>query len=111
MVSNTPRRLTMPGSKRYRAEGRCERCGKPKAANRHACPECLAYLCTKQRQWQADRRTRGLCRRCGGSLEDKRAHCQACLAHLILLKKRRRKRALDAYGGKCVCCGETAFEF
>ena len=29
----------------------------------------------------------------------------------ILRRRKRRKQVLDHYGGKCVCCGETIYEF
>ena len=40
------------------------------------------------------------------------AACRKCkAAYTVRYNRRNRSRALNQYGGKCVCCGETRFEF
>lgn len=60
-----------------------------------------AYLGTKDYFWQDSRRKDGLQPRC--------RYCQLELRRAGFAKTR--KQALDHYGGKCECCGETRYEF
>lgn len=68
-------------------QGLCNLCGKnPSNPNRRRCEAC----CIKQRQWYKNSEYRDKNR-----VLDKQR------------RKERRKRIIDYYGGKCVCCGES----
>lgn len=73
----------------------------------------------------------GLCRQCGQfPANPNRIHCSGCLnlakhrsairqrefyaeikEERRLYRQRLRREVIEFYGGKCVCCGETTFEF
>ena len=105
----------------------CAMCGKSKDKTKTLCESCLVYKRDWSRQKRDERFKNGLCTYCGKkpSKTDRR-RCQDCHDKLapkslikrkkynsrnLLLKKHRKQRVMDYYGGKCLCCGETGLLF
>jgi len=91
----SPRQTT----EQRRAAGLCTRCGvsfEPSSAKNgrpHVqCPDCRSRLSSYAMEWR------------NGRLDGNRAYQRN-------FNRRRRQMVYDRYGGKCVCCGETQFEF
>lgn len=62
------------------------------------------------------KRKAGLCGHCGKTpAQEGKAYCLACETMKAALdtasRRRRKQKVIDAYGGKCACCGEHRFEF
>ena len=57
----------------------------------------------------------GLCENCSRPIFEGRKRCKNCTnkdrKYHALHSKKLKQEILDAYGGKCKCCGETTFEF
>lgn len=99
----------------------CIRCNAPRVPGKR-CGPCAVV---RAKKYQSAKFSQGLCR-CGRERAPGKTFCMKCRqnrrvwgkAHLkeksLAAKKFRvgmRKRALAAYGDRCACCGESAFEF
>lgn len=110
--------------KRYnlrKSVNQCTLCGNKAVTNKAACQKCL----DKQSLIKKDRHSKnvstGLCSQCGKNPPaDKGKRCQTCIdkrnqwyqgsptqAKDKIKRDEHRKNALQHYGNKCACCGET----
>lgn len=63
------------------------------------------------RELHRERRAQGLCT-CGRNpAPNLRTRCQECRDQNVRSQRELRIKVIDAYGGKCTCCGETEFKF
>ena len=83
-----------------RAAGKCVRCGRPHRGE--PCITCGGEAAQKYRQKRAD----GKCARCSQPSPNK-SQCPSCTKVQIQRNAQIRQEVLDAYGAKCICCGET----
>jgi len=56
-------------------------------------------------------RSVGLCTRCFRKPSVSGGYCGECRAYGIKIRRKFRLLALEHYGGKCACCGETNIKF
>lgn len=106
--------MATPGTDLYRerrAMGLCGHCGgAPGDRRRKLCRPCADYLAEKTRGYIAARRTAGLCYVCGrNKAATKDGRCNGC-AQAARSRHEAWRRGLfaeviDAYGGRCACCG------
>lgn len=114
--------------------GLCVICGQPSVAKKTMCQTCAENEADYRKQKRIRRINDGLCTYCGKCppiLNKKR--CQKCHNRHITwvnskrdhirayhesykvrnleLRTQRKKAAMDQYGGKCFCCGETDIRF
>ena len=92
-----------------KALGLC-RCGRQPSGTNKMCDECSS----KQRSlWKTKaklNRSMGLCGHCGCKL-DGPTRCPDCTERKDRERKNLKKDVLNAYGGRCACCGETNYGF
>lgn len=66
---------------------------------------------SSQRQYMRDRRARfraaGICDACEARPAVSGHRCEPCIARAAVYRREVRQQALDHYGGRCVCCGES----
>ena len=92
------------------AEGLCTRCGAIIAGEKLDCEACLAKSNAIVQGIAAKHLADGRCR-CGqNSLLGKRV-CERCKRVSRETLRELKKTVIAAYGGKCVCCGESMYEF
>jgi hypothetical protein len=49
---------------------------------------------------------------CGDIRVATKVYCRRCLNQSqIIFNEKRRRKVIEAYGGKCRCCGESTYEF
>ncbi len=109
------------------ADGLCPICAKNMGNDKTTCKSCKEY----NRQYQKKRRSRliesGLCVTCGKRLaRENRKTCLECYEKYtpgwtnknrkykcsgLQQRLARKKRVIDYYGGKCLCCGESGLIF
>lgn len=113
--------------KKLLRNNRCAMCSKNKNNEKTLCESCLIYKRNWSKQKRTERFDNGLCTYCGKKpLRPNGRTCQDCYnklapkskiknkeydLRLLLLKKHRKQRTMDYYGGKCVCCGEAGLVF
>lgn len=86
---------------------------KKKAGVSHWCKQCSNKWHNKKR---AERWANGLCGYCGTRpLQSYGKRCKECAVSgnlgTKILYALRKQQAVEAYGGKCVCCGESNIGF
>lgn len=94
--------------------GICQQCSTRQAvAGSNKCQPCRqAY-----REWQQTRKRQGLCgyRACPNNARQGKRLCDLHAESASENQRRTyhelRRRIIDAYGGRCACCGESAVEF
>lgn len=87
---------------RRKAAGICTGCGKNKVEKGCLCPLCKEY---RQRR-NASIRIAGQCFRCAKPNENGKKLCDDCLAAKKIHNAKYKQMVIDAYGGRCACCGE-----
>jgi hypothetical protein len=92
------------------ATGLC-RCGRERLPGRKSCAICTAKSLAKSRLQTERRRTLGLCHSCGVIRDGKGVRCVECSAAHAATSQRIKSEVIDAYGGKCGCCGEAERAF
>lgn len=100
--------------RRLSAAGLCV-CGKFPRPGKRTCADCgtmqSRFACEQTRRWASA----GLCRRCGEQPVEGRTCCEPCLKYQAEFNRSWRTKlkaeVIAGYGGKCVCCGETTYEF
>ena len=72
-------------------------------------PSSKEYQKEIRSRWKAA----GMCSMCGIQPADRKGKltCSDCAVRYASYQRRLKKAALDGYGHKCFCCGETRFEF
>lgn len=70
----------------------------------------------RQRRIRDAREKSGSCMKCGkGPPTAGFKYCQPCREKMVVdakaYQRRLRRKVIDVYGGKCVCCGEATYEF
>ena len=90
--------------------GNC-RCGKPRAENRLRCSDCIETAKVSQKRIFAERRRNGICSHCTRSTVRGKARCEACSKVASDYIARLKIDVMNAYGGKCACCGESEMSF
>lgn len=95
-------------------EGGCITCGKPPMPGLSSCVDCAARATDATlRRYQSNKENE-VCPFCGGELNDN-FRCKIChenhLRHGKTRWHRQRSIVLEHYGGICVCCGESIYEF
>lgn len=91
------------------AQGRCQVCGsEDPVPDKQTCQRCADVRSTSKANQRIGRISRGMCPLCGERppLDGKR-HCGNCSDEKNQEYAAIRDAAIDAYGGKCACCGET----
>jgi len=96
------------------ANGFCYRCSKkPKNGYKH-CSECLEKIKSKRKIQRKQRVKNNKCKECGKQ-NNKNGKCKICIEKRkqknIMNLKYNKYKALEAYGGKCVCCKEDNIQF
>jgi hypothetical protein len=91
---------------RLKAAHLCIKCGQAKAAPGGVrCPRCLESQRQDTNSRRASRAQMGACKECGHPAEGK-AHCPSCRRRINARARALREEVLNAYGGRCACCGE-----
>lgn len=89
------------------AAGLCSMCGqRSPVENGKACEECRAY----HRNYRTGLREKGMCK-CGRLPVPSGRNCELCRERTRRHTRETRRKCIDAYGAKCVCCGEDTYEF
>jgi hypothetical protein len=72
-------------------------------------PTTALYARELRKKWKAA----GLCSMCGVQPANRKGKvtCSDCAIRYSKYQRRLKKVALNGYGHKCFCCGETQFEF
>ena len=100
-------------AKEYRdnlkSSGLCVGCAKrPPKAGHTLCQKCL----TRRIEINKDRSTiAGACNRCCQPNDNGNSRCDSCLAYERARALELKNETFGAYGGHCVCCGETDYRF
>jgi len=55
--------------------------------------------------------SKGACGRCGRTPRVSKTRCAKCLVEILISRRALKVRVIQAYGGKCLCCGNSVFEF
>lgn len=121
-------------AERLKAQGLCISCGKNPLATQTRCRICAdrhalqSRITDGNRNRCAERRKgfkeQGLCIQCGQLSRENKSTCQTCAdnsskrqqgskarAYQFEYRSRMRADAINAYGGKCACCGESNILF
>lgn len=118
--------------KKLKQAGLCVICRKPSVKNKTMCYSCAKKQGDYRKQRRINRFDKGLCTCCGKNspMPDKK-RCKEChdrrlewmdtdiaKAYQISYKPRnlklriqRKRNAINQYGGKCFCCGESDIRF
>jgi hypothetical protein len=97
--------------------GVCTMCGKRKPTkSRKACSVCTSTLSDSHKSRKTKRKVAGVCIQCGKEKAVKGTQqCGICAdknrSRQIRARAERRRIVLQAYGSKCVCCGEMEVDF
>lgn len=106
-VKRTSRNLRHLRAKR----GRCRECGHKAESNCKFCGPCLA----KAREANAKRYSKvrgdGLCGICRKDAASRGSRCEGCYEKARIQLIAIKREVMDAYGGKCTCCGEQELGF
>ena len=114
--------------KRKKQQGLCTQCGKNPSDDGKRCPDCSGLSLRDGKQRFQRRYDKGLCGYCGKrEYQEGKKSCSICLALRkkryadsdkteqltkdAVIRRERRHRILEHYGGKCACCGETEPSF
>lgn len=62
-------------------------------------------------KYYKSRMQEGLCGRCGKYKLATKTRCRKCLSEVKEIRRKLKIEVIDAYGGKCLCCGLTILEF
>lgn len=105
------RRKKLPSKKVCIRNGLCFVCGGINKHGGYACLDCRDKYINNQKDKRADRIINGLCSLCGKEKAiEKSRKCQKCYDQYYRAYKDRQQKAklavIEAYGGKCKCCGE-----
>lgn len=85
-----------------RAAGLCTGCGKNLADIGALCVPCKEY----RRERNLSIRIDGQCFRCARPNSNGKKLCDDCLAAKKIHNAKYKQMVIDAYGGRCSCCGE-----
>lgn len=92
--------------------GTCVNCGTEKENKEHVlCNKCKKRQEENRRARNEWREKNKLCKRCGEKLDTTGKMCVSCRKYFMDKETKLRERAIDGYGGKCVCCGEKRHTF
>lgn len=116
-MQNEPIAGPIAGSREYHRQrnlannlaGKC-RCGQPRAEGFTRCPKCVESSRVSTKNRIAKRRSTGVCHHCGKP-SDGQSRCERCREVGRLYQRRLKARVIEAYGGKCNCCGEGNLSF
>jgi hypothetical protein len=90
-----------------KSSGICVSCGEPSPDKRSACIKCRE----KRLATFSERNAQNLCRYCPNDKLPNASYCAKCQQYHYNHSRAIRQKVLDRYGNKCVCCGETTYEF
>jgi hypothetical protein len=94
--------------------GGCITCGKPPMPGTVTCEGCAKRATNATVKRYDKNKNSGVCPFCGGELNNN-FRCDDCHNNHLRwgreLWHKNRKLILEHYGNKCICCGETAYEF
>jgi hypothetical protein len=110
------RRKRKEKSKEMRQNGLCTNCFGPSDGGRRWCEKCRKMATKSSMARMRSLMETGRCVDCREPLDCKsKSRCKTCLSlqrdARTKTNRLRRFRILQAYGGKCVCCGETIPQF
>jgi len=90
----------------------CSQCNMPLAdgATNKRCDKCERQHARKKKNFYEKCRALGLCVKCGAKAQ-KGSVCNECKQKRIENRMAIKEETIKAYGGKCVCCGETDLLF
>lgn len=91
------------------AAGKC-RCGQPRADGFTRCHKCIEASRASTKLRNQKRRADDVCRHCGKQ-SDGQSKCEQCREVARQYQQRLKSRVIEAYGGKCSCCGESNVAF
>lgn len=75
------------------------------------CESCLKRDREAQKIKREKRISNGLCRHCGKHPPTSKTYCHICNAKMKTWRSQYKIDVIMGYGGKCICCGETEFDF
>jgi len=97
--------------RQYKAEGKCH-CGRSRVGKRLCCDVCTADKRERTRVRRAACEAAGLCSRCGWAPKEQgRSLCSVCFEKTRATRQALKLEVMAAYGGRCVCCGESNHNF
>lgn len=85
----------------------CLGCGRDRDTKANYCAKCIK---TSTDRYEG-RLALGLCSDCGKFPLKSKTRCVSCLQRIQNRRRNVKKEIIEAYGGKCACCGITIFEF
>lgn len=90
----------------------CHKCGvRPHVYRGRHCRVCRKETERRQqRDWRRSHIAKGLCPLCGEPSDRPGKNCSACHAKYLERTRQLKRQAIDAYGGRCACCGEDVIE-
>jgi len=87
-----------------RVQGICVVCGqRPPEEGKTACTVCLEI---RRNRSMVIARTEGVCSRCAQPNDNGKKLCTTCLEYKNKDNAGNKQAVIDAYGGRCACCGE-----
>lgn len=87
--------------------GLCTKCSAKAITGKTYCAECKKIDQELHKKYWENRRKNNLCLFCGDAKEIKGKSCQECKTKFKNRRDLYISMALEAYGNKCVCCGEA----
>jgi len=93
--------------------GLCTDCGKNKSLRgKKLCGQCRDAYANRLNRWRTKKLADGLCSRCGKyQIVPGLKQCKVCTAERSKKDLFIKLQVLQAYGNKCVCCGEGEIDF
>jgi len=86
---------------------RCLRCNE-KAVEKNLCPKCSKKVKLQKRERKENLEKEGVCNNCGKNKEDAEFKtCKKCREKRRARHINSKKKVMQAYGGKCNCCGDS----
>lgn len=100
------------GSRRHyekrKRNNKCLSCGKDRdLVDKNYCAACR----DRSTAVYKNRVALGMCGRCGLHPLKTKTRCAVCIAHTTKRCRLLKRQIIEAYGGKCACCGDDTFEF
>lgn len=100
---------------KHRILGVCLTCGREAVEGKTACQDCFDRAVRSTMQRYESNKLAGVCPFCGSDKPDGQFRCDIChdghLKQSVIQWHRTRKLVLAHYGGKCVCCNDSTYEF
>jgi len=89
----------------------CLRCGKQQPVAGERCDDCSNTVRINSKNEALARKEQGLCVGCDNKASAGQIRCEECKEKHKKSNKQYRIRVIEYYGNKCLCCGESQYEF